>query len=206
MRWLRGKASRGTSLVELMVASVIVLLLMFEIWKLVAAGARFYHRARSQSDVQRNSLIALRWMARDLSEGSAISFREYKIDGPSPVTHGGIVFGSPTVMGSTNVAYNNQGRMIWSSVIGYFIDPADMTLYRQQMPLPDPKKTFPPVIDNQTQSTDVLATLPQPRVVARQIKEIKTTQGPKDITIELITRDEELGFGIKVQTRLEMKN
>ena len=206
MNCLRSNNSRGASLIELTVASAIVLLLMLEIWKMVAAGSRFYHRARSQSDVQRNSLIALRWMAKDLSEGSTISFREYKLDGPNPMTHAGIVFGSPTIAGASGVAYDSKGRMLWSSVIGYFIDPQDKTLYRQQIPLPDMTKTFPPVIDNDTQSTDVLAGYPQPRVVARQIHEIKTTQGPKDISIELITRDEELGFGVKVQTRLEMKN
>lgn len=206
MSWFRSKNSRGASLIELTVASLIVLLLMLEIWRLVAAGSRFYHRARSQSDVQRNSLIALRWMAKDLSEGSTISFREYKTDGPTPMTHAGIVFGSPTVPGTSSVNYDAKGRMIWSSVIGYFIDPADKTLYRQQIPLADPSKTFPPVIDNDTQSTDAMAGYSRPRVVARQIHEINTTQGPKDISIELITRDEELGFGVKVQTRLEMKN
>ena len=138
MSWFRSKNSRGASLIELTVASLIVLLLMLEIWRLVAAGSRFYHRARSQSDVQRNSLIALRWMAKDLSEGSTISFREYKTDGPTPMTHAGIVFGSPTVPGTSSVNYDAKGRMIWSSVIGYFIDPADKTLYRQQIPLADP--------------------------------------------------------------------
>lgn len=187
-------------------ASAIVVLLMLEVWKLVSAGARFYHRARSQSDVQRNSLLALRWIAKDLSEGSSISFRQYSVDGTSPATHPGIVFGSPTPVGNGPVEYDSNGRMLWSSVIGYYIDPNDSTLYRQQLALAAPKKTFPPVIDNDTQSTDVMAGVPNPRVVARQIQTIKTVQGPKDIRVELSTRDEDLGFGIKVQTRLEMKN
>lgn len=200
------RVERGASLIELTVACAIVMLLMLEIWKLASAGARFYHRARSQSDVQRNSLLALRWVAKDLSEGSTISFRQYSVDGATPMTHAGIVFGSPSEAGTGAVSYDSNGRMLWSSVIGYFIDPDDNTLYRQQLALPAPRKTFPPVIDNDTQSTDVLAGLPGPRVVARQIQTIKTIQGPKDIRVELSTRDEQLGFGLKVQTRLEMKN
>lgn len=195
----------GASLIELIVSSLIVGLLMIAIWRLVAAGSRFYHKVRSQGEVQRNSLLALRWIARDLSSGSTISFREFKTEGTNPAIHPGIVFGSPTVMGTSDVAYDPNGRMLWSSVIGYFIRPDDRTLYRRQVPL-DAIKTFPPTIDNDVHSTDVLAGLPNPRLVARHIHDISTTQGPKDIKIQLSTRDEELGFGIKVQTRLEMKN
>ncbi len=196
---------RGASLIELIVSSLIVGLLMIAIWRLVAAGSQFYHKVRSQGDVQRNSLLALRWIARDISSGSTISFREFKTDGASPVTHPGIAFGSPTVTGTSDVSYDGKGRLLWSSVIGYFIRPEDNTLYRQQIPLSD-IKTFPPTISSDAHSTDVMAGLPNPRLVARHIHDISTTQGPKDIKIQLSTRDEELGFGIKVQTRLEMKN
>lgn len=204
MRTLRSPI-RGASLVELIVSSFIVGILMLEIWRLVAAGSQFYRKVRSQGDVQRESLLALRWIARDLSSGSTISFREYKTEGTNPAVNPGIVFGSPNVIGTSSISYDPNGRMQWASVIGYFIRPQDNTLYRQQIPLAA-AQTFPPVIDNDTQSTDVLAGLPGPRVVARHIHEISTTQGPKDIKIQLSTRDEELGFGIKVRTRLEMKN
>lgn len=195
---------RGTSLVELIVTSLIVGILMLVIWRLVAAGGQFYHRARSQSDVQRNTLFAMRWISKDLAEGATISFREYDQD---DATYPGIVFGSPVRVSDGTVHYDNDtGRMLWGSVIGYYIDPTDKTLYRQQRPLADVNKTYPPIIDDDLHSTDRLATLPRPRLVARHIDTIETTQGPKDIRIELSTKDEELGFGIKVQTRLEMRN
>lgn len=201
----RRRSFYGVSLVELLVASAIVGLLMLEIWKLVAAGSTFYHRVRSQGEVQRNTLLALRWIAKDLSSGTTFSFRQYDTDGTVPVTHPGIVFGSPSQLDSSSVAYDDRGRMLWSSIIGYYIDPSDNVLYRQQILLPESKQ-FPPTIDDDEHSTDVLAQRPAPRLVARHIKEIVTRQGPKDIRIELSSRDEELGFGIKVQTRLEMKN
>jgi hypothetical protein len=196
-------------LIELMVASFVAALLMLEVWGLVRAGAQFYKRARGQSESQRNALMALRWIGKDLAEGSTLSFRQYQtvndLGATTGFAHTGIVFGSPSVPGVGGVSYDDSGHMVWSSVIGYYIDPGDHTLYRQMVPLEDPA-TFPPVIDDDTQSTDVMATLPNPRVVARGIKDIKTQQGPKDVLIELISRDEDLGFGIKVQTRLEMKN
>lgn len=199
------RTERGISLVELMVASAIVGLLMIEIWRLVAAGSSFYHRVRSQGEVQRNTLLALRWIGKDLSSGTTFSFRQYDVDGADPVTHPGIVFGSPSVAGSNAVTYDENGRMLWNSIIGYYIDPTDHALYRQQLPI-SPARSFPPTIDNDVHSTDQLAKLAKPRLVARHIKEIITRQGPTDIRIEISTLDEELGFGIKVQTRLEMKN
>lgn len=201
---------RGASLIELIVASFIVGLMMLEIWKLVAAGSTFYRRARSQSEIQRNSLLALRWMARELSEGSSIAFRGYPTENTlgeaTGTVHGGIAFGSPQLTGEPRVTYNSEGRMLWASVICYFIDPNDFTLYRQQVPLPAPFRTSPPIIDNDEHHPDVMARRPRPRVVARHIRKIESQQGPKDIIIKLSTRDTELGFGINVQTRLEMKN
>lgn len=197
----RGQA--GVSLVELIVASFIVGLLMLEIWGLARSGSRFYLRARSQGDIQRNSLLALRWMSKDLGEGSAISFREYAAVGGSS-SRAGIVFGSPSDT-SGSVHYDDKGHILWSSVIGYYIEPSDGALYRQQMMLPAPQ-LFAPTIDNDTHSPDHLAGLPGPRPVARHIHSIETTQGPSDILVKLVTRDEEIGYGITVQTRLEMKN
>ena len=206
MRLPASRRPQGASLIELIVTSLIVGVLMLVIWQLVAAGGRFYQRARSQSEVQRNTLLAMRWISKDLSEGATISFRQYKVGSPG-VTYPGIVFGSPVRVPDGTVHYDTaSGRMLWGSVIGYYINPSDKTLYRQQRALPSVDKTYPPVIDNDTQSTDILAGMPRPRLIARQIHEIDTTQGPKDIKVILATRDEELGFGIKVQTRLEMRN
>jgi hypothetical protein len=198
--------TQGASLIELIVASFVVGLLMLEVWGLVAAGGRFYRKARSQGEVQRNSLFAMRWIAKDLAGGSTISFREYSPDATVPPAYPGIVFGSPVRPQDGQVHYNSSGRMQWGSVVGYYIDPSDSSLYRQQIALADQSLTFPPIIDNDAHSTDIMAGLPRPRLVARQINTIETQQGPTDIKIELSSRDNELGFGIKVQTRLEMKN
>ena len=44
------------------------------------------------------------------------------------------------------------------------------------------------------------------RMVAQDAYDIETVQGPQDIQVTLRFRDEDLGFGLKIQTRLEMKN
>ncbi len=197
----RGQA--GVSLVELIVASFIVGLLMVEIWGLARSGSRFYLRVRSQGDIQRSSLLALRWMTKDLGEGSAISFREYATGGGAS-SRAGIVFGSPTDTNGT-VHYDGKGRILWSSVIGYYIEPSDGALYRQQMMLAA-TQSFAPTIDNDSHSPDHLAGLSHPRLIARHIHSIETRQGPSDILVKLVSRDEDIGYGITVQTRLEMKN
>lgn len=196
----RGRV-RGTSLVELMISSMLVGLLMLEVWALVQAGGTFYLKAKGQGDIQRNSLLALRWISKDISEGSAISFRQYS---QPDSTRTGIVFGSPKTM-SGNVEYDDVGHIKWSTVIGYYIEVNDGGLYRQQIELEE-QQGFPPIIDDDAHAVDVLAALPRPRLVARSIRNIETVQGPNNIRIELSTRDEQMGFGIKVQTRLEMKN
>ncbi len=205
---MRKRSQAGVSLIELIVASCVVGLLMIEIWGLARAGSRFYLRARSQADIQRNSLLALRWISRDLGEGSSISFREYTTEGgtgqANNVSRAGIVFGSPTDT-QGNVSYDDRGKIMWNSVIGYYIEASDGALYRQQMMLPAPL-AYAPTIDNDSHSPDILAGRPNPRLIARHIHSIETTQGPSDILVKLVSRDKDIGFGITVQTRLEMKN
>ena len=191
-----------------MVASIIVGLLTFEIWSLVRAGSKFYVRVRGQGEIQRNSLMALRWITKDLGEGSAVSFREYTTDGgegqANNVSRPGISFGSPTDANGA-VSYDPDGRLLWKSVVGYYIESNDGTLYRQVLELDSPQ-TYAPTIDNDKHSPDEFADMPRPRVIARHIDSIDTTQGPSDILVKLVSKNEDLGYGITVQTRLEMKN
>ena len=106
----------GATLVELVVASALVLLIMGELWMLLQTGTRFYLRSRAQSDVQRHALIALRWMSTDLAEGAPLSFKHYDPDDPSITTdRNGFVFGSPKDANEA-ASYNEEGRLLWTSV------------------------------------------------------------------------------------------
>ena len=196
---------RGATLVELVVASALVLLIMGELWMLLQTGTRFYLRSRSQSDVQRHALIALRWMSTDLAEGAPLSFKHYDPDNSSIVTdRNGFVFGSPKGM-DEEASYNDEGRLLWTSVIGYYIEPETKDLIRAKMLLEEPKESAPQILD-ELYHVSLMDGAPNKRMVAKEAYDIETVQGPQDIQVTLRFRDEELGFGLTIQTRLEMKN
>jgi hypothetical protein len=195
----------GATLVELVVASALVLLIMGELWMLLQTGTRFYLRSRAQSDVQRHALIALRWMSTDLAEGAPLSFKHYDPDNPSITTdRNGFVFGSPKDANEA-ASYNEEGRLLWTSVIGYYIDPASKDLIRAKILLDEPKESAPQILD-ELYHISLMEAASNRRMVAQDAYDIETVQGPQDIQVTLRFRDEDLGFGLKIQTRLEMKN
>ena len=201
----RRSKNLGATLVELVVASALVLLIMAELWMLLQTGTRFYLRSRAQSDVQRHALIALRWMSTDLAEGAPLSFKHYAPDNPSITTdRNGFVFGSPK--GADEAAsYNEEGRLLWTSVIGYYIDPSSNDLIRAKMLLEEPEESAPQILD-ELYHISLMGAASNRRMVAQDAHDIETVQGPQDIQVTLRFRDEDLGFGLKIQTRLEMKN
>lgn len=181
------------------------MLLLGQVWLLMRAGTQFYVKIRAQSEVQRDALLALRWLSKDLSEGAPLSFKAYAPDNPSAVSvHPGIVFGSPKDL-QEQVQYNDHGRLMWTSVVSYYIDPATKTLFRVKLPL-DPPVSRAPTIEDEDYHVDVMAGIPNARTIAHNVVELITVQGPKNIKVDLKCKNEELGYGIKVSTRLEMKN
>jgi len=191
--------------VELMVSSGLVLVFMGLIWGMLQAGSRFYLKVRGQTDVQKNALLALRWISKDLAEGAPLSFRHYSPEHPTvPSVHDGIVFGSPKDLDG-RVHYDESGNLLWTSVIGIYIDPVSKTLYRTKYALPD-HLSVAPQIDDSVHHVDLLAEIPERRKLAENIVKIETIQGPGNVRIKLRCRNEELGFGLSVQTLLEMKN
>lgn len=211
MLWKPRHRRSGISIVELMVSSGLVLLLLGELWMLLQTGTKFYLRVRGQTEVQRQALFALRWLSKDLSEGAPLSFRHYNPDNPSITTvRNGLAFGSPK-NANGQVTYNPQGRIEWHSVLGYFIDPESNNFLRTQYILPTSTPPTPatiaPQINDDEHHVDLLATSSlEKRVIAQKIVDIETEQAPGNVKVVLKFRDEEMGFGLSVETRLEMKN
>lgn len=200
---------RGVTLIELLVASALALTIMGLVWALIQTGGQFYLKVRSQSDIQRGTLLALRWMATDLAQGAPVSFRGWNYDDanedpqPGPGELVGISFGSPEDTGG-QVSYDASGAIHWKSVIGYYIDANPGNLWRSQIEFAP--QNFPPIIHSGFHSPPIMATQPRPRKVADHIYNIRTVQGPGNIALLLHARHTELRFGLRVQTRLEMKN
>jgi hypothetical protein len=188
-----------------MVSSGLVLLLLGQIWMMLQAGTRFYLKVRGQSEVQRDALLALRWLSKDLAEGASLSFRHYNPDNPSIDTvRNGLVFGSPKDL-EGNVHYDSRGRLLWTSVTAYYIDPDTNTLFRTKKAL-DEHQVSAPLINDEDHGVDLLADIEDRRTIARNVIDIETVQGPRNVRVTLRCRNEELGFGLTVRTKLEMKN
>ena len=179
---------------------------MGEVWMMLRAGTKFYLRVQGQTGLQRNSLISLRWLSKDLAESAPLSFRHYDPDNPSVTTnHNGLVFGSARDSQGRTFYDPDDGRLLWTSMTGYYIEPNTSVLYRIQQDLPD-RETVAPVVDDTLHHIDLLAALPNPRVIAKDAVDIDTIQGPSSVDVTLQFRNEQYGFGLKVRTRLEMKN
>lgn len=178
---------------------------MGELWMLLQTGTRFYLKARSQTDLQRHALIALRWMSTDLAEGAPLSFRHYDPDNPSIETdRNGFVFGSPKNL-DEEIVYDDTGRLSWTSVIGYYIEPGTGDLFRVRVPTPEETSTAPQILDD-LYHVQIIAESGLKRKVAEKAYDIDIVQGIQDVSVKLRLRDEDLGHGLTVQTRLEMKN
>lgn len=172
---------------------------------MIRAGSQFYRKARAQSEMQRNALLALRWLSKDLSEAAPLSFRYYDPENPaSPSVRQGIVFGSPKDL-ENNVHYNENGRLLWTTMVAYYIDPESKSLYRKKVELSEHVARAPQVTDEDFH-IDLLATPPTDRVIAHDLYKLEAVPGPKNIKIDIQCRSEDLGYGISVSTRLEMKN
>ncbi len=194
---------RGATLVELIVASLLVGLIMSQVLALIVYGNRFYLKVRSQTEVQRSALLAFRWINSDLMEGTSFSFRFYQEEDGGPA----FSFGSPKTEDG-GVEYDTYGRLLWSSVIGYYLDSDDEgVLYRVLLAIPsDERSVNPPVMSRDEHGPIALRERGPGRVIARHVHSIEIEQGPENIEVVLHARHQELGFGLKLQTKLEMRN
>ena len=121
-------------------------------------------------------------------------------------SYDGLVFGSPKDV-NDQVYYNGSGQLLWTSIIGYYIDPTNNNLYRTKLPLPDSDyPTRAPLIDDSLYHIDRMATISERRAIAHHVVDLTSEQSTQSVKIVVHCRDEDLGFGLKVQTRLEMKN
>lgn len=196
---------RGVSLIELIVTSSIVVLLLGEVWMMMSVGSRFYLKTRAQTEVQTSALLGLRWLSKDLAEGSTFSLRQYDPDSTDfPSTHNGISFGSPKD-NNEQVYYNDSGVLLWTSIVGYYIDPDSNVLYRTKLPL-SPRVPAAPRIDDSVHHIDILAARTDRRRIAGHAIRLEAVQNARNVAVTLKCRNEELGFGLTLKTRLEMKN
>lgn len=191
---------RGATLIELLIASSLSLLIMGLLWYQMQAGQKFYLRVRAQGDIQRGALQAVRWIARDVIHGNAGNLNSFT----TPVI--GMSFASPEDSAGATT-YADTGAIEWRSTVIYYIDDATKNFYRVQRDYPGGKQDYPEPIGVSLTPAAVAGNLSmKPRLVAEHIIDLTVERFPKNIMLNMKARQEALGFGISVRTRLEMKN
>lgn len=198
--WIPKRFHQGVTLVELLIASSLSVLIMVLLWYQMSAGQKFYLRVRGQGEIQRGALQAVRWIARDVIHGNAGNLNAYT----TPVI--GMAFASPEDTAG-NTTYASTGAIEWRSTVIYYIDDATKNFYRVQIDYPGGRQDFPEPVGGPLSPAGVAgnATL-KPRLAAQHIIDLQVDRFPKNIVVNLKARQEDLGFGISVRTRLEMKN
>ena len=197
---------RGITLLELIISSVLVSLLMLEVWALMSAGSRYYHRANTILELQRSALVTLSWMSRELGEGDPISFRN-DLASPTP----GFVFGSPRGVDG-EIDFNDKGILQWQTMVCYYIETIDGRnhLFRASRELSGGPKNAAPIISS-AHGTDFFRTDSSGEVARRLIAldvYRMSLVGPDaaGIEVSIYMEDTRGEYSIETRTKLDMKN
>lgn len=170
-------ADRGTTLVETMITSVVLLLVLGGLVTLLVHGARFSQAMAAATEVQDQALLASAAITRDLSEGSVGSFKV----GSAPV---GLIFGSTRGLDGLMLR-DPDGRLLWRKLVCYYIEDVDgvPSLVRKEEALGAPEANPPAMTDVQT--TAYFQSLSAPHeLVARHVTGLSAS-GQSPVTVGL---------------------
>jgi prepilin-type N-terminal cleavage/methylation domain-containing protein len=120
---------KGMSLVEVLIAAVIIGILMTVLTGIFIQTIRIYYKTSARSELQGNVISALGLLARELMETDARSVR-YSNNSPTPIPPDGarISFLSSVPLNGTDATFDpNTGKMEWKKYIIYYLinDPKD---------------------------------------------------------------------------------
>lgn len=198
---------RGTTLIELAVATCIVGLLMIEIWGMMHYGARYMKRSNETLELQISTLKALSWMSRELAESSPISVRN-ETDGSYPTK--GLVFGVPRDENG-NLVHDANGRLRWMALVSYYIDDTPgqrPRLMRAVEPWPaGPSAPINPIPPSQgADHFRTSAAIINRRVVAVGVTDLIVTPSGDSLRVEMMTENETKDTAIESMTVLDLRN
>ena len=168
----RGR-SRGVSLVELMVASVIMGLVLSSALTLMFACYRHFLDGDIAAEMNDMVLSATTTLRRELADGHRASSKIFNAPG-QPY---GIVFASARLDDQTIDFDDVNLQPIWQKWVCYYLQPDDhdFLLIRKEAPLLSPTTT-PPLVPAD-RDTSYFKTLDGGRVVARGVVEFKLEDG-----------------------------
>ncbi len=160
---------KGFSLVEVALATTLLLLLMGGLYLLVVKGLHSLADARAYSDSRQESLKGMHLLAWELANSTR--------DGVYP--SGNAVWflsAQAPVPGSSPVAFDAAGNLYWKKWVCYYLDAAG-DLVRSELALSSPV-TVPLPVPTPSPSLSAFQSVTGPgkRVVARGIKDFQVTQ------------------------------
>lgn len=169
---MRGRA-RGTTLLELLSYSALLIMLFGMVYSVLALSLRYYHNAEDAGGLQNEAMVALN---RVLGELSGTPARAVRADA------NGIVFLSARTADG-RLRYDSDGNLLWQEVVCYYRDTANgrgvlRRKERAMTPTATVPTTLPTVADLRGD-----ASLPS-TIVARDIASLTVTPGyPTDLRI-----------------------
>lgn len=199
----------GISLAELLVATALMSLLSTLAWKVLLTASRQLESGRQQLDLQRDVLVALNWLGRDISESSLVAIHTNSWGAPPrppvPPASGplrGIVMASPRDSDG-NITFSGA-TVTWNSRICYYLTTGGELFRAVAARSPE---TLPPVIDLTFENTDAFATGTNPRRrLAGQVSYFNVERQAAGIEVTLETTSLDRRFTMMVDTLVKPRN
>lgn len=160
-----GKAKRGATLFELLIASTLMLLMLGGIYQMLAASKRYMDNAEGKSRVQSEVLKAVALICREVGESDRYAIAcdpdHHRMAFPTPRNRFG------------KIEYDSAGRMLWQAQICYWLDTRNgvRCMLRKVEPLPggdSPEVPPPPPPESIINKASIRET-----IVARNIVSFK---------------------------------
>lgn len=202
------RTRQGTTLVELMIASGLLLIVLTLVTFLIRASSRQFLVMDASLDLQRESVLAANWLTREMAESNENSIHYFP---PASGTEA-IVIGSPRTF-TGGMQYTNGGALVWQKKVCFYLSASNngrALLERIEKPLTPYKTTYPPSINP---STDTVAnfqantTFPK-RLIAKDVDriELDVNVRPVQLTLELSSTKHGKPFRATIQSKVHFRN
>ena len=192
-------AKRGASLVELLIASALFLMLSVALFQVMHTGSAFMRRSEASLDMQKELLLALTWIHKDMSESGARVFRK------DPE---GMVFANPRNL-EGQLQLDSVGRITWQRMVAYYVDDVAgvpcLIRKEREITATSTDPILPPVTDLISDNSL------HPRVLARSVQtfegaDVATATTPYAITVYCAKEVGGREFGTRAETSVFFRN
>ena len=203
---MRFEKERGATLLELMIASALILIVLSVSLSLILSCVRYFRETDGAVQVHDTVLSAITKLERDLKESNPSSFQIY-------AAPQGVVFASPRLPDNTLDFDDTSLLPLWQKRVCYYLEPAgaEFNLVRKEEFLPPASVSDtppPPTVD----TAYFQANVSTGGVVARGVTRFDWVAGPPvQVTLACTDishrgADSEAEFLVEVSTSVSFRN